>query len=214
MKNRVLKRLLYVLILALGITGMRENFQSSPRIILEDEDKGTVARFSLDGKYILSGGKKNTLKLWDVASGKLVRQFVCGSEKETQDIRAVGFSQDGKHVFACGQDRDLVMWNTETGIKVRDFPGKGNWVEEFAIAPDGLHILTMDENHFLRLWELQTGKMLKEAMRLGAEYILTIEFNKKGTHFLVRELGNTSIWQFSKFEKIIHPWLTLRFRYS
>src|SRR6185369_13861840 len=52
--------------------------------------------FSRDGRLVLSGSADKTLKLWDVASGALVRSFVGHSGA----VRSVAFSPDARQVLS------------------------------------------------------------------------------------------------------------------
>ncbi len=56
-------------------------------------DSVNTVAFSPDGKLLASGSFEETVKLWDVASGQLVRSLM---GRHTLDVRSVAFSPDGK----------------------------------------------------------------------------------------------------------------------
>lgn len=94
--------------------------------------------FSPDGKYLLSGGRDHVARLWEVASGQLVRTFV----GHTFWIWGVGFSPDGKTVLTASQDRTARLWDASTGKQLRLFPGHANAAVASAIfAPDGRSVV-------------------------------------------------------------------------
>lgn len=64
--------------------------------------------FSLDGSCALSGSHDHILKLWNVATGKLLRTF----EGHIGDVISVALSLDGSRVLSGGEDntRSLRIW--------------------------------------------------------------------------------------------------------
>ncbi|HKI31929.1 MAG TPA: hypothetical protein VKA46_08670 [Gemmataceae bacterium] len=69
--------------------------------------------FSPDSKRLLSGGRDDAAKIWDVASGKEVRQFVLDSRSD--EVVAVAFSPDGKRIALGSGKGEFVLGNVETG---------------------------------------------------------------------------------------------------
>ncbi len=55
---------------------------------------GSAFAFSPDGKTALSGGEDNTLILWDLASGREIRQF----KGHSAPVSSIAFAPDGKLV--------------------------------------------------------------------------------------------------------------------
>ena len=58
--------------------------------------------FSPDGTRVLSGNDDKTLKLWDAASGALLRIF----EGHADKVTAVAFSPDGTRVLSGSSGYD------------------------------------------------------------------------------------------------------------
>jgi WD40 repeat protein len=73
--------------------------------------------FSSDGQTLASGGRDNAIKLWDVRTGKLLRNFN-GHEGW---IQVVAFSPDGKTVLSGSTDRSIRLWNVASGEELRSF---------------------------------------------------------------------------------------------
>jgi WD40 repeat protein len=68
------------------------------RVFKDDTSYIYSVAFGPDGKRALSGSFDKTVRLWDLATGKVVRRF----EGHTLSILSVAFSPDGK---PTGRDR-------------------------------------------------------------------------------------------------------------
>jgi WD40 repeat protein len=148
---------------------------------LETAPKGrawTVA-FTPDGKQAVTGGGNtfeksdgpaSSLRLWDLATGKQIRQF----EGHFKDVRRVAISPNGKQLLSASFDGSMRLWDLQTGEAVRIFVGPGNFVESVSFTPDGKRAVCsygpgsaakvndQDPRCSLQLWDLATGKELKQ----------------------------------------------------
>ncbi len=88
--------------------------------------------FSPDGRYALSGSWDNTMKLWEVASGREIRTF----QGHTSSISSVAFSPDGRSALSGSQNGAIVMWDLAAGNEIAQMVGfaDGEWI---AITPEG-----------------------------------------------------------------------------
>jgi len=66
-----------------------------------------------DNTFVVSSSWDKTLRLWDLRSGKCVRQFT-GSDSghHTKEVMTCTFSQDNRQIFSGGCDKTLLLWNT------------------------------------------------------------------------------------------------------
>jgi WD40 repeat protein len=94
--------------------------------------------FSPDGRTALSGSADHTLKLWDVATGKLVRTL----EGHSDEVTSVAFSPDGRTVLSGSWDHTLKLWDAATGKLVRTFERHSLGVTSVAFSPDGRSVLS------------------------------------------------------------------------
>ena len=67
--------------------------------------------FSPDGARVLSGSQDYTLKLWDAASGALLRAF----QGHSGWVYSVAFSPDARRIVSGGADTTIRLWKADTG---------------------------------------------------------------------------------------------------
>jgi hypothetical protein len=87
--------------------------------------------FSPDGKQILSGSYDNTIKLWDVNTGREIRTF----SGHLSRVWSVAFSPDGKQILSGSDDNTIKLWDVNTGREIAQLIGfiDGEWL---VIMPD------------------------------------------------------------------------------
>ena len=108
---------------------------------------------SPDGRTALSGGWDQTLRLWDLASGRELRTFV----GHTGVVFSVAISPDGRTALSGSVDRTLKLWDLGSGKELRTFSEHSGIVRGVAIGADGRTVLSGDVDGTLKLWDLSRG---------------------------------------------------------
>jgi len=115
--------------------------------------KSFVANFSPDGKYILSGDPDAVLRLWDIETGRELKQL-CGHKAGMLHggICSIEFSPDGKYaVTAAYNDGNVILWDIEKGIEIKRLSGFPSAMgmyfmdKNLSFSPDGKHILAVGD---------------------------------------------------------------------
>src|SRR5690242_2225328 len=81
-------------------------------------------RYSPDGKWLASAGLDKTIRLWDAATGKELRQL----KGHEGTVACVAFSPDGKTLVSGSQDGTVRLWDAVTGKELRQFKGHAAYV--------------------------------------------------------------------------------------
>jgi tetratricopeptide (TPR) repeat protein/tRNA A-37 threonylcarbamoyl transferase component Bud32 len=122
--------------------------------------------FSPAGRYYLAGGDGRTLRLYKVATGRLVREF---KGHEGWAAPAV-FTPDGNQVLSAGnEDRTLILWDVASGQEVRRFVGHTGAVRSVALSPDGRRAVSGGADKTLRFWDVATGEERRPPFECNVE---------------------------------------------
>lgn len=117
---------------------------------------------SPDGRWALSGGER--IRLWDVATGTLVREMKIHHDENSgmipETIGTIRFSPDGRRALTAGYS--CILWDLESGEPIRTLEkeNKGYGMAG-AFTPDGKKALSDIDDQYLKLWDLDTGKPIR-----------------------------------------------------
>src|SRR5215813_4393927 len=138
-----------------------------PEIVLQPgiTSPQTEVRFSPDGRLLASVGfDGNFIKLWEVASGRLLRQLQSSvpSMGASTQRRPFRFSVDGKTLVAFADQR-LRRWDVETGQELSNTVLSGAKDSfQTLMSDDGRVLVTLSvDNSTLTVWNLTNGSRLR-----------------------------------------------------
>jgi len=120
-------------------------------------DDVLTVRFSPDSRLIATGGVDHRILIWDVASGRIIREM----HGHTDYVRDLSFSPDGFYLASASWDGTAIMWETGTGRIAREFKKHPDNVTSVAFSPTGNHIVTACGDHKLRVFNTKDGTMLR-----------------------------------------------------
>lgn len=130
-----------------------------------------------NGKYVLSGGGDNIIKLWDINTGKFIRTF----RGHRLWVNSITTTRDGKYVLSGSSDRTLRMWDIETGKMVKMFEGHKSYIMSIATTTDGKYILSGSWDTTLKLWDIEEGKLVR-TFRGHTDYVLAVAITTDGKY--------------------------------
>jgi WD40 repeat protein len=111
---------------------------------------------SPDGRRAVSASHDETLKVWDLETGRELRTL----QGHSSSVFGVVVSPDGRRVVSASFDNTLKVWHLETGRELRTLEGHSAEVYGVAVSPDGRWAVSASEDHTLKVWDLETGTPL------------------------------------------------------
>lgn len=80
--------------------------------------------FSADGRYLASGAADKSVKVLDLATGKVMKSF----EGHTHHVLGVSWKRDGRTLASAGADNVIKVWDVVTGERKKTIDGFGKEV--------------------------------------------------------------------------------------
>lgn len=113
--------------------------------------------FSSNGKYLVSCSNDNTVRVWEVCSGRCIRTL----KGHEGPVYSASFSIDDKRIVSASADRTIRIWDAETGSCKRIINGHQNVIKSVSLSFDGKRILSSSWDNTIRLWDTETGCCLR-----------------------------------------------------
>jgi WD40 repeat protein len=146
-----------------------------PELILQTGHtrSANAVAFSPDNRWLASGGKDNVIKIWDLATGNVLRTLY----GHTSNVNALAVSPDGKllasgsgdindkrdlgtftqgGVVGGAEDNTVRIWSVQTGQQLQVFRGHELPVGAVAFSNDG-RSLTSVGGDSVKVWDVSTG---------------------------------------------------------
>ncbi|NCS50466.1 MAG: protein kinase [Microcystis aeruginosa BK11-02] len=139
--------------------------------------------YSPDGRYLASGSWDNTIKIWEVATGKQLRT-----------LTGVAYSPDGRYLASGSWDDTIKIWEVATGKQLRTLTGHFSSVLSVVYSPDGRYLASGSGDDTI-IWEVATEKELRT---LTGHYdsVLSVVYSPDGRYLASGSWDNTiKIWE-------------------
>ncbi len=114
--------------------------------------------FSGDGKRLFGSVGPGGVKMWDVATGKLLRSF--NALDKAWPLFRSALSPDGKRVVCHDTPRTVKVWEVEGNAEPVTLEGFTTDPHDSAYSPDGKLLATGSDKELL-LWDAGTLKLVK-----------------------------------------------------
>ena len=135
--------------------------------------------FSPNGRYLLTGDESARIWLWDVKTGKKIREFP-RDRGHTRGIQSFAFTKDGKRFASVGGDDVIKIWNLSGGHPKFTIKGNGANFYGAAFLPSGALVTgTLAEG--MRMYEPKKFALAAKMSVGGGQGANGIAVNRAGT---------------------------------
>jgi len=147
------------------------------RVIIESEAGSVLSvEFSPDGATLVTGNDDGSVKLWNIETGELHREF----RGHTDAVNETAFSPDGRLMVSAGDDSNVILWDVASGRRTATLTGHKGHVRAVAFSPDGQTLATGGFDRIVKLWDVATGNVLTRLEGHAGE-LNTLVFSPDGT---------------------------------
>jgi WD40 repeat protein len=143
-------------------------------ILTDSENARFFAQFSPDGRYILSGAVGGWVRIWSVATERLVGSVFAGN---TEMVLWAALSPDGRMLAAGSNDGTLGLYDVASGrpLGVR-LPGLPNRPVAPLFTPDGTHLLAISYGGPGYRWDVRASSWMRQACAVAGRALTRAEW--------------------------------------
>lgn len=148
-----------------------------------EEVKGVA--FSHDGRYVASGSLDQTVRVWDVTTGKEEKQL----RGHTKQVWAVTFHPNNRQVFSVSWDATARLWDFKTGNETKRFTHSLD-VNGLALSRDAGTLLVACDDKNAYLWNANTGDEIRRFPGHN-NFVYAVAFAPDGKHIATGGVDRT-----------------------
>jgi len=176
-----------------------------------------VAFSPADENILATAGADNTIRIWNVESGKESKVL----EGHQGDVTAVVFSskplvlsvKDSTGLplppgppltvlASSSTDETIRLWNIETGEEILRFLGHSGEVRDIDFGPDGTRLVSGASDQLLKIWDVQTGRELN-TLEGHEDTVLSVAFSPNGDYIASGSMDCTMrLWDAKTLEEL------------
>jgi hypothetical protein len=150
----------------------------------------TLARH---GQLAVISTQDGTLAMWDVSTGKMVRQL---QRRDIAAITALAVCPQERYALAGSSDGHVGLWNLGNGAIVRCFTGQGSRVLGVGFSRKGDFAMAGDATGAIRVWQTNSGQQ-RQGILIPAERRLDLMALATGERLILTVTdGIVSSWTY------------------
>ncbi|MDM8554485.1 caspase family protein [Desulfococcaceae bacterium HSG7] len=173
--------------------------------------------FTNDGKYLVSASDDKTVRIWNVATGKIERVirgqigqghegkiFAAALSPDNRWLAVGGYlgSYTGQKPRAEEEAHKIRLLNFRTGQITRLLKGHGDVIIALAFSPDSRRLISGSGDKTARIWDVTTGKAL-HTLSGHTDFIYAAAFSPDGERAVTGSFDDTLIlWDIRTGEPI------------
>ncbi|MBD3638204.1 MAG: caspase family protein [Crocinitomicaceae bacterium] len=139
----------------------------------------TAADIHPSGKFAVTAGFDNSIILWNIITGKEIRNF----NRHTSAVWSVEFSNDGNQILSASADHSIKLYDVKTGNLINSWEMPDNEIRQAYFSSNGDHVLMFDKNE-VHIFDTKTGSRIGEYKKNYSSFYQRNIIDPTGTKIL------------------------------
>lgn len=127
--------------------------RSGQETLAFEQSRGVVA-FSPNGRNIAWGGTDNLVRLADVTTGRVLREF----HGHDAPVTSLAFNSDGKRLASGAEDRRILIWDAATDVALLTLRGHKAEVVSLRFSPEGTRLASFSAEGRVSVWDVTENR--------------------------------------------------------
>ncbi|KAG7225852.1 hypothetical protein INR49_014374 [Caranx melampygus] len=160
------------------------------------------ARFSPDGKYLITGSVDGFIEVWNFYTGKIskvwkIQSGLCLRRFEhahSKGVTCLSFSKDNNQILSASFDQTIRIHELRSGKTLKELNGHSSFVNDASFTQDGFHIISASSDGTVKIWNtktcdcIHTFKSLSRTSEIPVNNVIPLPQNPE--HFVVCNHSN------------------------
>ena len=169
----------------------------SLRLVLPIGHQSSIysAKFSPNGKLIVTASSDKTFRIWDAKTGKLLNIF----EGHKAAVSSVNFSPDSKLILSTSKFylAELFLWDVNNGQLIKKLEGH-KIIKEAKFSKDGTKIISIGgydgnigDDATVKIWDAKTYKLILD-LNSHSRALTSVNFSSDGKLFVTTSMDHSA----------------------
>jgi WD40 repeat protein len=146
--------------------------------------------YSPNGQQLASTSWDNTIKIWDVSNGQLLKSMTGHRDK----VFKIAYSPNGQQLASASYDNTIKIWDVSKGQLLKTLIGHSSGVISVIYSPNGQQLASASADNTIKIWDVSSGQLLK-SLTGHSNSVSSVIYSPDGQQLASASYDNTiKIW--------------------